>query len=275
MNQKKLFEQVKKKRSFLCVGLDVDIKKIPSHLLSEPDPIFSFCKKIIDSTNKYAIAYKPNIAFFESHGSNGWKSLEKVSDYLSSQYPNIFSIADAKRGDIGNTATQYAKAFFENLSFDSITVNPYMGQDSVEPFLNFKNKHTILLTLTSNFGSDDFQFFGLPDKPLFERVIEVSKSWNNSHRLMYVVGANQIDYLKKIRSLLPDSFFLIPGVGAQGGDLNKVVLNGINDKCGLIINSSRQIIYASPGLEFQKFAEEQARKIQKVMEKELLIRGII
>ena len=275
MNQKKLFEQVKKKRSFLCVGLDVDIKKIPSHLLSEPDPIFSFCKKIIDSTNKYAIAYKPNIAFFESHGFNGWKSLEKVSDYLSSQYPNIFSIADAKRGDIGNTATQYAKAFFENLSFDSITVNPYMGQDSVEPFLNFKNKHTILLTLTSNFGSDDFQFFGLPDKPLFERVIEVSKSWNNSHRLMYVVGANQIDYLKKIRSLLPDSFFLIPGVGAQGGDLNKVVLNGINDKCGLIINSSRQIIYASPGLEFQKFAEEQARKIQKVMEKELLIRGII
>ena len=275
MNQKKLFEQVKKKRSFLCVGLDVDIKKIPSHLLSEPDPIFSFCKKIIDSTNKYAIAYKPNIAFFESHGSNGWKSLEKVSDYLSSQYPNIFSIADAKRGDIGNTATQYAKAFFENLSFDSITINPYMGQDSVEPFLNFKNKHTILLTLTSNFGSDDFQFFGLPDKPLFERVIEVSKSWNNSHRLMYVVGANQIDYLKKIRSLLPDSFFLIPGVGAQGGDLNKVVLNGINDKCGLIINSSRQIIYASPGLEFQKFAEEQARKIQKVMEKELLIRGII
>ena len=256
MNQEKLFEQIKKKRSFLCVGLDVDLKKIPSHLLSEPDPIFSFCKEIIDSTNKYAIAYKPNIAFFESNGLNGWKSLEKVSDYLSSQYPNIFSIADAKRGDIGNTATHYAKAFFENLSFDSITVNPYMGQDSVEPFL-------------------DFQFFGLPNKPLFEKVIEVSKSWNNSDRLMYVVGANQIDYLKKIRSLLPDSFFLIPGVGAQGGDLTKVVLNGINDKCGLIINSSRQIIYASTGLEFQKFAEEEARKIQKLMEKELLIRGII
>ena len=275
MNQKKLFEQIKKKRSFLCVGLDVDLKKIPSHLLSEPDPIFSFCKEIIDSTNKYAIAYKPNIAFFESNGLNGWKSLEKVSDYLSSQYPSIFSIADAKRGDIGNTATQYAKAFFENLSFDSITVNPYMGQDSVEPFLNFKNKHTILLTLTSNPGSNDFQFFGLPNKPLFEKVIEVSKSWNNSDRLMYVVGANQIDYLKKIRSLLPDSFFLIPGVGAQGGDLTKVVLNGINDKCGLIINSSRQIIYASSGLEFQKFAEEEARKIQRLMEKELLIRGII
>ena len=275
MNQKKLFEQIKKKRSFLCVGLDVDLKKIPSHLLSEPDPIFSFCKEIIDSTNKYAIAYKPNIAFFESNGLNGWKSLEKVSDYLSSRYPNIFSIADAKRGDIGNTATHYAKAFFENLSFDSITVNPYMGQDSVEPFLNFNNKHTILLTLTSNHGSDDFQFFGLPNKPLFEKVIEVSKSWNNSDRLMYVVGANQIDYLKKIRSLLPDSFFLIPGVGAQGGDLTKVVLNGINDKCGLIINSSRQIIYASTGLEFQKFAEEEARKIQKLMEKELLIRGII
>lgn len=275
MNQKKLFEQIKKKRSFLCIGLDVDLKKIPSHLLSESDPIFSFCKEIIDATNKYAIAYKPNIAFFESYGLNGWKSLEKVSDYLSSQYPNIFSIADAKRGDIGNTATQYAKAFFENLSFDSITVNPYMGQDSVEPFLNFKNKHTILLTLTSNPGSNDFQFFGLPNKPLFEKVIEVSKSWDNSDRLMYVVGANQIDYLKKIRSLLPDSFFLVPGVGAQGGDLNKVVLNGINHKCGLIINSSRQIIYASPGLEFQKFAEEEARRIQKLMEKELSIRGII
>tara|TARA_B100001057_G_scaffold431436_1_gene458885 strand:+ start:4638 stop:5465 length:828 start_codon:yes stop_codon:yes gene_type:complete len=275
MNQKKLFEQIKKKRSFLCIGLDVDLKKIPSHLLSESDPIFSFCKEIIDATNKYAIAYKPNIAFFESYGLNGWKSLEKVSDYLSSQYPNIFSIADAKRGDIGNTATQYAKAFFENLSFDSITVNPYMGQDSVEPFLNFKNKHTILLTLTSNPGSNDFQFFGLPNKPLFEKVIEVSKSWDNSDRLMYVVGANQIDYLKKIRSLLPDSFFLVPGVGAQGGDLNKVVLNGINHKCGLIINSSRQIIYASPGLEFQKFAEVEARRIQKLMEKELSIRGII
>ena len=275
MLNNKIQSQIIKKKSFLCVGLDIDVNKIPRSLLTLDDPIFEFAKQIIDSTNEYAIAYKPNIAFFESHGSNGWKSLEKVSDYLSSQYPNIFSIADAKRGDIGNTATQYAKAFFENLSFDSITINPYMGQDSVEPFLNFKNKHTILLTLTSNFGSDDFQFFGLPDKPLFERVIEVSKSWNNSHRLMYVVGANQIDYLKKIRSLLPDSFFLIPGVGAQGGDLNKVVLNGINDKCGLIINSSRQIIYASPGLEFQKFAEEQARKIQKVMEKELLIRGII
>ncbi len=275
MNQKKIFEQIKKKRSFLCIGLDVDIKKIPSHLLSKSDPIFSFCKEIIDSTNKYAIAYKPNIAFFESYGAMGWKSLEKVSDYLSSKYPEIFSIADAKRGDIGNTAYQYAKAFFENLSFDSITVNPYMGRDSVEPFLSFEDKHTILLTLTSNYGADDFQFFGSPKNPLFERVIEVSKSWNNSNRLMYVIGANQINQLKKIRGLLPDSFFLIPGVGAQGGDLIKVILNGINDKCGLIINSSRQIIYADSGLKFQKYAEDQARKIQKEMEKQLVNRRII
>ncbi len=275
MNQKKLFEQIKKKRSFLSIGLDVDLKKIPPHLLSESDPIFSFCKKIIDSTNKYAIAYKPNIAFFESYGAMGWKSLEKVSDYLSSKYPEIFSIADAKRGDIGNTAYQYARAFFENLSFDSITVNPYMGRDSVEPFLSFKDKSTILLTLTSNYGADDFQFFGSPKNPLFERVIEVSKSWNNSNRLMYVIGANQINQLKKIRGLLPDSFFLIPGVGAQGGDLIKVILNGINDKCGLIINSSRQIIYADSGLKFQKYAKDQAIKIQEEMEKQLLTQGII
>jgi|TARA_B100001741_G_C16544833_1_gene596152 orotidine-5'-phosphate decarboxylase len=275
MNQKKLFEQIKKKRSFLSIGLDVDLKKIPPHLLSESDPIFSFCKKIIDSTNKYAIAYKPNIAFFESYGAMGWKSLEKVSDYLSSKYPEIFSIADAKRGDIGNTAYQYARAFFENLSFDSITVNPYMGRDSVEPFLSFKDKSTILLTLTSNYGADDFQFFGSPENPLFERVIEVSKSWNNSNRLMYVIGANQINQLKKIRGLLPDSFFLIPGVGAQGGDLIKVILNGINDKCGLIINSSRQIIYADSGLKFQKYAKDQAIKMQEEMEKQLLTQGII
>ena len=275
MNQKKIFEQIKKKRSFLCIGLDVDIKKIPPHLLSKSDPIFSFCKEIIDSTNKYTIAYKPNIAFFESYGSMGWKSLEKVSNYLSSKYPDIFSIADAKRGDIGSTAYRYARAFFENLSFDSITVNPYMGRDSVEPFLSFEDKHTILLILTSNYGADDFQFFGSPKNPLFERVIEVSKSWNNSNRLMYVIGANQINKLKKIRSLLPNSFFLVPGVGAQGGDLNKVILNGINDKCGLIINSSRQIIYADSGLKFQKYAQDQARKIQKEMEKQLLNRRII
>lgn len=275
MNQKKLFEQIKKKRSFLCIGLDVDLKKIPPHLLSKSDPLFSFCKEIIDSTNKYAIAYKPNIAFFESYGSIGWRSLEKVSDYLSSKYPDIFSIADAKRGDIGNTAYSYARAFFENLSFDSITVNPYMGRDSVEPFLSFKNKYTILLTLTSNYGAADFQFFGLPKNPLFEKVIEVSKSWNNSDRLMYVIGANQIDQIKKIRGLLPDAFFLIPGIGAQGGDLIKVILNGINDKCGLIVNSSRQIIYADSGIKFQKYAQDQARKIQEKMQKQLLNRGII
>ena len=212
MNEKKLFAQIKEKRSFLCVGLDVDLKKIPSHLLTESDPIFSFCKEIIDSTSEYAIAYKPNIAFFESYGSMGWKALEKVSSYLSTKYPDIFSIADAKRGDIGNTAFQYAKAFFENLSFDSITVNPYMGRDSVEPFLSYEDKYTILLTLTSNSGANDFQFFGSPNKPLFNRVIEVSKKWENANRLMYVVGANQIDQISKIRDLLPDSFLLVPGI---------------------------------------------------------------
>tara|TARA_B100001057_G_scaffold468590_1_gene527921 strand:- start:2512 stop:3339 length:828 start_codon:yes stop_codon:yes gene_type:complete len=275
MNEKKLFAQIKEKRSFLCVGLDVDLKKIPSHLLTESDPIFSFCKEIIDSTSEYAIAYKPNIAFFESYGSMGWKALEKVSSYLSTKYPDIFSIADAKRGDIGNTAFQYAKAFFENLSFDSITVNPYMGRDSVEPFLSYEDKYTILLTLTSNSGANDFQFFGSPNKPLFNRVIEVSKKWENANRLMYVVGANQIDQISKIRDLLPDSFFLVPGIGMQGGDIEKVISNGLTHKCGLIINSSRQIIYADSGREFYKHAKNQAKTVQKVMEKQLIIRGIL
>ena len=275
MNEKKLFAQIKEKRSFLCVGLDVDLKKIPSHLLTESDPIFSFCKEIIDSTSEYAIAYKPNIAFFESYGSMGWKALEKVSSYLSTKYPDIFSIADAKRGDIGNTAFQYAKAFFENLSFDSITVNPYMGRDSVEPFLSYEDKYTILLTLTSNSGANDFQFFGSPNKPLFNRVIEVSKKWENANRLMYVVGANQIDQISKIRDLLPDSFFLVPGIGMQGGDIEKVISNGLTHKCGLIINSSRQIIYADSGREFYKHAKKQAKTVQKVMEKQLIIRGIL
>lgn len=275
MNEKKLFAQIKEKRSFLCVGLDVDLKKIPSHLLTESDPIFSFCKEIIDSTSEYAIAYKPNIAFFESYGSMGWKALEKVSSYLSTKYPDIFSIADAKRGDIGNTAFQYAKAFFENLSFDSITVNPYMGRDSVEPFLSYEDKYTILLTLTSNSGANDFQFFGSPNKPLFNRVIEVSKKWENANRLMYVVGANQIDQISKIRDLLPDSFFLVPGIGMQGGDIEKVISNGLTHKCGLIINSSRQIIYADSGREFYKHAKNQAKTVQKVMEKQLITRGIL
>jgi len=275
MNQKIIFDQIKEKRSFLCVGLDVDLKKIPKHLLSEADPIFSFCKAIIDSTSKYAIAYKPNIAFFESYGSKGWESLEKVSNYLSTNYPNVFTIADAKRADIGNTASRYAEAFFKNLSFDSITISPYMGKDSVEPFLNFKNKYAIILALTSNDGADDFQFFTSDKTALYERVIQVSKKWKNSERIMYVVGATKADYLKKIRKIVPDSFLLIPGVGAQGGSLRDVASNGMNEQCGLIVNSSRQILYANGGLSFDVSAREEARKLQKIMEQELINKGII
>jgi len=275
MNQEVIFEQIKEKRSFLCVGLDVDLDKIPRHLLSDADPIFSFCKAIIDSTASYTIAYKPNIAFFESYGSKGWKSLEKVSNYLSSNYPNIFTIADAKRADIGNTASSYAKAFFENLSFDSITLSPYMGKDSVEPFLKYKNKYAILLTLTSNEGAEDFQFFESSGTPLYERVIQVSKTWKNSERIMYVVGATKVNYLKKIRKILPDSFLLIPGVGAQGGNLAEVAFSGMNDQCGLIVNSSRQILYTNQGLGFDISAKNEAKKLQKVMEQELIKKGII
>ncbi len=275
MNQKNIFEQIKEKRSFLCVGLDVDLNKIPKHLLAEEDPIFSFCKGIIDSTHKYAIAYKPNIAFFESYGSKGWESLEKVSNYLSVNYPNVFSIADAKRADIGNTASRYAKAFFENLSFDSITLSPYMGRDSIEPFLNFKNKYAIILALTSNEGAEDFQFLTSDNTPLFESVIKSSKTWKNSEKIMYVVGATRSEFIKKIRNIVPNSFLLIPGVGAQGGDVSDVAKAGMNDQCGLIVNSSRQIIYANNGLEFGIFAREEAIKLQKVMEKELINKGII
>ena len=275
MNQKIIFDQIKEKRSFLCVGLDVDLNKIPKHLLSEVDPVFSFCKAIIDSTSKYAIAYKPNIAFFESYGSKGWESLEKVSEYLSTNYPNIFTIADAKRADIGNTASRYAKAFFENLSFDSITVSPYMGKDSIEPFLEFKNKYAIILALTSNEGADDFQLLTSKKIALFERVIQVSKKWKNSEKIMYVVGATKVDYLKKIRKIVPDSFLLVPGIGAQGGNLRDVASFGMNDKCGLIVNSSRQILYASEGLNFDTCAGEEAGKLQKIMEQELINKGII
>lgn len=275
MNQNDIYGQIKHKRSFLCVGLDVDLEKVPKHILLEDDPIFSFCKSIIDSTSKYAIAYKPNIAFFETYGSKGWKSLEKVCRYLSDNYPNIFTIADAKRADIGNTAARYAKAFFENLSFDSLTLSPYMGRDSVEPFLNFENKHAIILALTSNKGADDFQLFSNDKITLFEKVIQSSRKWKNAERIMYVVGATKSKYLKKVRNIAPDSFLLIPGVGAQGGSLKDVCSIGMNDHCGLIVNSSRQILYASNGLDFDVSAGQEARKLQKIMEQELLNKGII
>ena len=267
MNKKQLVEQIKIKRSFLCIGLDVDLEKIPSHLLDLDDPIFEFNKQIIDATHALAVAYKPNTAFYEAYGIKGWKSLEKTISYINKNYPDIFTIADVKRGDIGNTSTRYAKAFFEDMQFDSVTVAPYMGSDSVEPFLAFAEKFTILLTLTSNKGGLDFQV--IKDEhgvTLYEKVLQESKTWKNSEQLMYVVGATRPEYFKKIRKIVPDSFLLVPGVGAQGGSLQEVCKYGLNNEIGLLINSSRGIIYASKENNFAEKAREKARKLQKEME---------
>ena len=268
MKKEDLLIQIKTKKSFLCIGLDTDIQKIPKFLLESEDPIFEFNKKIIDATNSYCVAYKPNIAFYESLGINGWKALEKTINYLNSSYPEIFTIADAKRGDIGNTSSMYAKAYFETLNFDSITINPYMGKDSVEPFLEYQNKHTIILALTSNVGAFDFQTKNIADnsKKLYEEVIRTSTSWKNSNQLMYVVGATKASYLKEIRNIVPNNFLLIPGVGAQGGDLKEVCDNGLNNEVGLLINSSRSIIYASNDTNFDIYAAKNAQEIQSQME---------
>ena len=277
MKKEDLLIQIKTKKSFLCIGLDTDIKKIPKFLLKSEDPIFEFNKKIIDATNSYCVAYKPNIAFYESLGINGWKALEKTINYINSSYPEIFTIADAKRGDIGNTSSMYAKAYFETLSFDSITINPYMGKDSVEPFLKYKNKHTILLALTSNVGAFDFQTKNIVDNSnkLYEEVIKTSTSWENSNQLMYVVGATKASYLKEIRNIVPNNFLLIPGVGAQGGDLKEVCDNGLNNEVGLLINSSRSIIYASNDIKFDVDAAKNAQEIQSKMEAILTSKGFI
>ena len=277
MKKEDLLIQIKTKRSFLCIGLDTDIQKIPKFLLKSEDPIFEFNKKIIDATNSYCVAYKPNIAFYESLGINGWKALEKTINYINSSYPEIFTIADAKRGDIGNTSSMYAKAYFETLNFDSITINPYMGKDSVEPFLEYKNKHTILLALTSNVGAFDFQTKNIVDNSnkLYEEVIKTSTSWENSNQLMYVVGATKVSYLKEIRNIVPNSFLLIPGVGAQGGDLKEVCDNGLNNEVGLLINSSRSIIYASNDTNFDIDAAKNAQEIQSQMEDILSNRGLV
>ncbi|NNL81977.1 MAG: orotidine-5'-phosphate decarboxylase [Winogradskyella sp.] len=269
MNTEALIEQIKTKKSFLCIGLDVDTTKIPQHLLKEQDPIFSFNKAIIDATHHLCVAYKPNTAFYEAYGLKGWQALEKTIRYLNTTYPEIFTIADAKRGDIGNTSSMYAKAFFEDLGFDSVTVAPYMGKDSVEPFLAFKDKHTILLALTSNEGAYDFQTKQIGDKELYKNVLEVSKSWKNSDRLMYVVGATKAEYLKDIRRIIPDSFLLVPGVGAQGGNLQDVCKYGMTDRIGLLVNSSRGIIYASNKEDFSEAAAKKAKSIQQEMAREL------
>ena len=267
MNYTALFEQIKKKKSFLCVGLDSDIAKIPQHLLKAEDPVYEFNKAIIDATAAYTIAYKPNIAFYESRGVEGWKSLEKTLEYIRTNYPEVFTIADAKRGDIGNTSQMYAKAFLETLNFDSITVAPYMGEDSVTPFIKYEGKWVILLALTSNKGAFDFQFMEENGEKLYERVLKVSQQWGNKDNMMYVVGATKAEMLGGIRKIVPDHFLLVPGVGAQGGSLEEVAEYGMNSHCGLIVNSSRGIIFADTTENFAVRAGEEAHKLQQDMER--------
>ncbi|WP_272022790.1 orotidine-5'-phosphate decarboxylase [Olleya namhaensis] len=266
MTTQQLTEQIIKKKSFLCIGLDVDLNKIPQHLLQTEDPIFEFNKAIIDATHHLCVAYKPNTAFYEAYGLKGWKALEKTINYLNDNHPDIFTIADAKRGDIGNTSTMYAKAFFEDLAFDSVTVAPYMGKDSVEPFLAFKDKHTIMLALTSNQGAFDFQTKQVEGKELYKQVLETSKNWKNSENLMYVVGATKAEYFAEIRKIVPNSFLLVPGVGAQGGNLQEVCKYGMSKNVGLLINSSRGIIYASSNDDFAQAAAAKAEDLQQQME---------
>jgi len=266
MEIKQLVHQIKKKRSFLCVGLDVDLEKVPSFIASGSDPLFDFSKAIVDATAAYAVAFKPNIAFFETYGPEGMDALKRTMDYVHTKYPEIFTIADAKRGDIGNTSTRYAKAYFSTFGFDSITVAPYMGKDSVEPFLAFEDKHTILLALTSNAGASDFQFSESEGKPMHHHVISTSQTYKGADRLMYVVGATKASALSEIRKLIPNSFLLVPGVGAQGGSLAEVVQHGITPEIGLLVNSSRGILYASQGEDFAAAAAAQAQALQAEME---------
>lgn len=275
MTHLQLFENIVRKRSFLCVGLDSEPAKIPEFLLKEEDPVFEFNRLIIDATFSYTVAYKPNTAFYECRGAEGWRSLESTLNYIRNKYPDIFVIADAKRGDIGNTSKMYAKAFFENLSFDAVTVAPYMGEDSVTPFLGYKDKWVILLALTSNIGANDFQYHNENGVRLFEKVLSISKKWGNIDNLMYVVGATRADMLGEIRKLVPDHFLLVPGIGAQGGSLQEVSMYGINEKCGLLVNSSRNIIFADSSRDFDKVAAEKAREIRIEMEKHLQVHKLI
>lgn len=264
MNRTELIRQIRKKKSYLCIGLDTDIQKIPHHLQTESDPVFEFNKQIIDATHEYCVAYKPNLAFYEVLGAKGWESLQKTLEYIPTE---CMTIADAKRGDIGNTSLLYARAFFEQMNFDALTVAPYMGEDSVKPFLEFKNKWVILLAHTSNPGSADFQLIesGATHRKLYEDVILKAQTWASPDQLMFVVGATQADKMKHVRALAPDYFFLVPGVGAQGGDLEMVSKYGLNKDCGLLVNSSRSIIYASPGKDFAISAQAEAKKMREAM----------
>ncbi len=265
MTQPQLTQAIFDKSSFLCIGLDVDLDKIPPHLRQKEDPIFAFNKAIIDATHHLAVAYKPNTAFYESYGTKGWQALEKTIDYLNANYPEVFTIADAKRGDIGNTSTRYAKAFFDQMGFDALTIAPYMGRDSVEPFLDFEDKFVILLALTSNPGAFDFQVSDNAED-LFEQVLKTAQTYKNYQRLMFVVGATKTEYLSRVRAIVPDAFLLVPGVGAQGGSLQEVCDHALNDQVGLLVNSSRGIIYASQGEDFAQAAAAEALKLQQQMQ---------
>ncbi|MCQ2193686.1 MAG: orotidine-5'-phosphate decarboxylase [Paludibacteraceae bacterium] len=270
MTREELFENIKRKKSFLCVGLDTDVNKIPEFLFNEKDnldPIFDFNKAIIDATADLCVAYKPNLAFYESLGLQGWDVLERTVEYIRTNYPDQFIIADAKRGDIGNTSAMYARTFFGAMDFDSVTVAPYMGEDSVSPFLTYENKWVTLLALTSNKGAFDFQFMKDAEsgETLYQKVLKTSLNWGNADNMMYVVGATKAEMLSDIRQIIPDHFLLVPGVGAQGGSLAEVVKHGMNSQCGLLVNSSRAIIYASDGEDFAEAARAAAKKVQEEM----------
>jgi len=273
MDTAKLVSHIREKQSFLCIGLDTDLEKIPGFLKKTKDPIFAFNKAIIDATHHLCVAYKPNTAFYEAYGSQGWASLERTIAYLNENYPDHFTIADAKRGDIGNTSGRYAKAFFEVMDFDAVTVAPYMGRDSVEPFLDFEGKHVILLALTSNPGAFDFQTLPSPEDDLYLEVLRKSRTYRNAHQLMYVIGATKASYLKKVREIIPDGFLLIPGVGAQGGSLAEVCAYGLTGEAGLLVNSSRGIIYASRGTDFAAAAAQRAEELQRQMAEILKNKG--
>lgn len=279
MNKAELFENIRRKKSFLCVGLDTDIRKVPEFLRDKEsdDAVFTFNKAIIDATAGFCVAYKPNLAFYESLGVKGWSALEQTVTYIRDHYPDQFIIADAKRGDIGNTSAMYARTFLENMQFDAVTVAPYMGEDSVTPFLGYAQKWVILLALTSNKGAFDFQFMQDSEsgEKLFEKVLKTSLSWGNEDNMMYVVGATKADMLADIRAIIPDHFLLVPGVGAQGGSLQEVARYGLNASCGLLVNSSRQIIYASSGEDFADAAGREALKVQQEMEAILSGAGLI
>jgi len=278
MTKQELFENIQRKKSFLCVGLDTDVNKIPEHLFDESDdPIFTFNKAIIDATADLCVAYKPNLAFYESLGLEGWEILERTVEYIRANYPDQFIIADAKRGDIGNTSAMYARTFFGNLEFDSVTVAPYMGEDSVTPFLTYEGKWVTLLALTSNKGAFDFQFMKDAEtgERLFEKVLRTSLGWGTDENMMYVVGATKAEMLTNIRAIVPEHFLLVPGVGAQGGSLAEVAKYGLNSSCGLLVNSSRQIIYASEEADYAKAARIEAEKVQLEMEQILFAAELI